>query len=73
MSVISRQLGLNRRRFDRWAKVNTLPTRSPMPARPRSAEPFRACLRRRRDAGYRNGQMLFDEIHIFGIRARTKP
>ena len=41
MTVIAQQLGLNRRRFDRWAKVDTLPTRSPMPPRPRSAEPFR--------------------------------
>jgi hypothetical protein len=73
MSVIARQLGLNRRRFDRWAKVDTLPTRSPMPSRPRSAEPFRAYLRRRWDAGYRNGQVLFDEIHALGYTGTHKP
>jgi len=26
MTVIARQLGLNRRQFDRWAKVDTLPS-----------------------------------------------
>jgi transposase len=72
MTVIAQQLGLNRRRFDRWAKVDTLPTRSPMPPRPRSAEPFRAYLRHRWDAGCRNGQVLFDEIHALGYTGTHK-
>jgi hypothetical protein len=72
MSVIARQLGLNRRRFERWAKVDASPTRSPMPSRPRSAEPFRSCLRQRWDAGYRNGQVWFDEICALGYTGTHK-
>jgi transposase len=72
MSVIAHQLGFNRRRFDRWAKVDALPTRSPMPPRRRSAEPFRAYLRGRWDAGYCNGRMLFDEIHARGYTGTHK-
>lgn len=72
MAVIGRQLGFNRRRLDRWAKVDALPTRSPMPARPRSAEPFRAYLRQRWEAGYRNGRLLFEEIQALGSTGTHK-
>jgi transposase len=72
MAVIARQLGFNRRRLDRWAKVDALPTRSPMPARPRSAEPFRAYLRQRWDAGYRNGRLLLGEIQALGYTGTHK-
>jgi hypothetical protein len=72
MAVIARQLGFNRRRLDRWAKVEALPTRSPMPARPRSAEPFRAYLRQRWDAGYRNGRLLCEEIQGLGYTGTHK-
>jgi hypothetical protein len=72
MAVIARQLGFNRRRLDRWAKVEALPTRSPMPARPRSAEPFRAYLRQRWDAGYRNGRLLLEEIQALGYTGTHK-
>jgi hypothetical protein len=72
MAVIARQLGFNRRRLDRWAKVDVLPTRSPMPARPRSAEPFRAYLRQRWEAGYRNGRLLCEEIQALGYTGTHK-
>jgi hypothetical protein len=66
MSVIAHQLGCNRRRLDRWGKVRELPARRMMPPRPGSVETFRAYLRQRWDAGYRNGRMLFDEIRALG-------
>src|SRR4051812_40848427 len=72
MAAIARQLGFNRRRLDRWAKVEALPARSVMPARPRSAEPFRAYLRQRWDAGYRNGRLLFEEIQGLGYTGTHK-
>jgi hypothetical protein len=37
-----------------------------MQPRPGSAETFREYLRQRGHAGYRNGRMLFDEIHALG-------
>ncbi len=72
MSVIARQLDFNRRRLDRWAKVDTLPARSVMPSRPRSAEPFRAYLRQRWEVGYRNGRLLFEEIQALGYTGTHK-
>jgi hypothetical protein len=43
-----------------------------MPPRPGSVETFRAYLRQRWDAGYRNGRMLFDEIRTLGYGGRYK-
>jgi hypothetical protein len=51
ISAIAQQLGVNRRRLDRWGKVRALPTRRMMPPRPGSVETFRAYLRQRWDAG----------------------
>jgi hypothetical protein len=70
ISAIAQQLGVNRRRLDRWGKVRALPTRRLMPPRPGSVETFRAYLRQRWDAGYRNGRMLFEEIRTLGYGGR---
>jgi hypothetical protein len=72
ISAIAQQLGVNRRRLDRWGKVRALPTRRMMPPRPGSVETFRAYLRQRWDAGYRNGRMLFEEIRALGYGGRYK-
>ena len=66
ISVIAQQLGLNRRRFDKWAKQSQLPERNKMQPSPGSAETFREYLRQRWDAGYRNGKMLLDELQAMG-------
>ena len=66
ISVISCQLGLNRRRLDRWAKQSELPERSNMQPRAGAAETFREYLHQPWQAGYRNGRMLFEEIQSLG-------
>ena len=72
ISEIAQQLGLNRRRFDKWAKQSELPERNKMQPRPGSAETFREYLRKRWDAGYRNGRMLLDEIRALGYAGTYK-
>lgn len=72
ISVISRLLGLNRRRFDKWAKQSALPERSKMQPRAGTVETFREHLRQRWQAGYRNGRMLFDEIQSLGYAGTYK-
>jgi transposase len=72
ISAIAQQLGLNRRRFDKWAKQSELPERNRMQPRPGSAETFREYLRQRWDAGYRNGMMLLDEIRALGYAGTYK-
>jgi hypothetical protein len=73
ISLISQQLGFNRRRFDKWAKLSELPEeRNKMQPRPASAESFREYLWQRWQAGYRNGRMLFDEIQALGCVGRHK-
>ena len=73
MSIIAQQLGCNRRRFDRWGKVRELPARRMMPPRRGSVATFRAHLRQRWNAGYRNGRMLFDEIRALGYIGTYTP
>ena len=63
---------MNRRRLDRWGKVREFPTRRMMSRRPGSIETFRAYLRQRWDAGYRNARMLFEEICVLGYGGRYK-
>jgi transposase len=72
ISVIARQLGCNRRRLDKWAKQGQLPARQKKHPSPGSAEAFREYLRQRWDAGYRNGRLLFDEIHALGYTGTHK-
>lgn len=72
MSAIAQQLGYNRRRLDRWGKLDALPERRRMPPRPGSVETFRMYLRQRWDAGCCNGRMLFDEIRARGYGGTYK-
>lgn len=72
ISVIAQQLGCNRRRLDKWTTQRTLPARQKRHPPPGSAEAFREYLRQRWDAGYRNGRLLFDEIHALGYAGTHK-
>jgi hypothetical protein len=55
VSKIARQLGLCRRRVDKWIQVEELPERSRMQPRPGMPESFRDYLHQRWEAGYRHG------------------
>jgi transposase len=66
VSLIARQLGLCRRRIDKWIQLDELPERSQMQPRPGMPESFRDYLRQRWEAGCRHGRMLFAEIRKLG-------
>lgn len=66
VSQIARQLGINRRRIDKWVQLAELPERSRMQPRPGMAESFRDYLRQRWEAGCRHGRTLFAEIRELG-------
>ena len=66
VSQIAKQLGINRRRIDKWVKLAELPERSRMQPRPGMAESFRDHLRQRWEAGCRHGRTLFAEIWELG-------
>jgi transposase len=63
---IAKHLGINRRRIDKWLRLDTLPERNRMHPRPGMAESFLEYLRQRWDAGYRHGRTLFAEIRELG-------
>jgi transposase len=63
---IARQLGLCRRRIDKWIQFDELPERSRMQPRPGMPESFRDYLRQRWQAGCRHGRTLFAEIQKLG-------
>jgi transposase len=65
-SQIARHLGLNRRRIDRWLRLDTLPDRSSMAPRPGMVEWFHDYLRQRWEAGCRHGRTLLAEIRERG-------
>ena len=66
ISLIARQLGLCRRRIDKWIQLDELPERSRMHPRPGMPESFRDYLRQRWEAGCRHGRALFAEIRKLG-------
>ena len=66
ISEIARHLGVNRRRLDKWARLDTLPERDRMQPRPGMAESFRDYLRRRWEQGCRHGRTLLAEIRQLG-------
>ena len=66
VSQIARQLGLCRRRIDKWIQLDELPERSRMQPRPRMPESFRDYLRQRWEAGCRRGRTLLAEIRKLG-------
>jgi len=66
VTEMAEQLGLNRRRLDRWLRLDTLPERNRMQPRPGMAESFREYLRQRWDAGCQHGRTLFAEVRELG-------
>ena len=62
----AKQLGLCRRRIDKWIQFDELPERSRMQPRPGMPESFRDYLRQRWEAGCRHGRTLFAEIRKLG-------
>jgi len=65
---IAKHLGLNRRRFDRWLRLDHLPERNRMEPRPGMIESFRGYLEQRWKAGCRHGRTLLAEIRELGYR-----
>ena len=59
ISEIARHLGVNRRRLDKWARLDTLPERERMQPRPGMAESFRNYLRQRWEQGCRHGRLCW--------------
>jgi len=66
ISEIARHLGVNRRRLDKWARLDTLPERDRMQPRPGMAESFRDYLQQRWEQGCRHGRTLLAEIRQLG-------
>jgi transposase len=66
VSQIGRHLGINRRRIDRWVRLDTLPERNRMEPRPGMVEWFRGYLQQRWAAGCRHGRTLLAEIRERG-------
>jgi transposase len=69
VAQIARQLGLCRRRLDRWARLEELPERGRMQPRPGMPEAFRDYLRQRWEAGCHHGPTLLAEIRKLGVFA----
>jgi transposase len=63
---MAEHLGVNRRRLDKWIRVEELPERSRMQPRPGMAESFRDYLWRRWEQGCRHGRTLLAEIRQLG-------
>lgn len=63
---IAKHLGINRRRIDKWLRLDTLPERNRMQPRPGMAESFHDYLRQRWEAGCRHGRTLLAEIRELG-------
>src|SRR5580700_1449959 len=66
VSQIASQLGLCRRRIDKWIQLDELSERNRMQPRPGMAESFRDYLHQRWEAGCRHGRTLFAEIRKHG-------
>ena len=66
VSQIASQLGLCRRRIDKWIQLDQLSERNRMQPRPGMPESFRDYLRQRWEAGCRHGRTLLAEIRKLG-------
>jgi transposase len=66
VSEIAGHLGINRRRIDKWVRLEELPERSRMQPRPGMAESFREYLRQRWEQGCHHGRELLAEIRQLG-------
>ena len=62
VTEIARQLGVNRRRLDKWVRLKEFPERSRMQPRPGMVESFREYLRQRWGQGCHHGHELLAEI-----------
>ncbi len=62
VSEIAEQLGINRRRIDKWVRLKEFPERSRMQPRPGMVESFREYLRERWEQGCHHGHELLAEI-----------
>jgi transposase len=60
------QLGINRRRIDKWVQLKEFPERSRMQPRPGMVESFREYLRQRWEQGCHHGHDLLAEIRQLG-------
>jgi transposase len=67
VSEMAEHLGVNRRRLDKWVRLEELPERSRMQLRPGMAESFRDYLRHRWEQGCRHGRTLL------AIRVHRRP
>lgn len=61
VTEMAKELGLNRRRLDRWLRLDALPERNRMQPRPGMPEAFREYLRQRWEAGCRHGRTLLQK------------
>jgi transposase len=66
VSEIARQLGIHRRRIDKWVRLEEFPERSRMQPRPGMVESFREYLRQRWEQGCHHGHDLLAEIQQLG-------
>ena len=73
VTEIANHLGLNRRRIDRWLRLDTLPERNRMEPRPGMVQSFRDYLQQRWEAGCRHGRTLFAEIRELGYVGAFSP
>jgi transposase len=66
VSEIAGHLGINRRRIDKWVRLEELPERSRMEPRPGMVESFREYLRERWEQGCHHSRELLAEIQQRG-------
>jgi len=66
------QLGINRRRIDKWVQLKEFPERSRMQPRPGMVESFRKYLRQRWEQGCHHGHDLLAEIRHWAMSAATR-
>jgi transposase len=66
VSEIAGYLGINRRRIDKWVRLEEFPERSRMDPRPGMVESFREYLRERWEQGCHHGRELLAEIQQRG-------
>ena len=64
VSQIASQLGLCRRRIDKWIQLDELSERNRMQPRPGMPESFRDYLRQRWEAGCRHGRTLLSDSKL---------
>jgi transposase len=66
VTEMAEQLGINRRRIDKWVRLKEFPERSRMQPRPGMVESYREYLRERWEQGCHHGHELLAEIRQLG-------